>query len=353
MITLTTGQPGAGKTLWTISQIKQLAEKEKRPVYYTGIQILKPDVLPWAEIKPEDWHKQEQGAIIVIDEAQRLFRPRGNGTAVPDYEAALETHRHKGHDLFIITQHPMLVSTNVRRLIGRHWHVQRTFGMQRATVHEFPELKVEPDKSREGSIRHEWSYPAEAFTWYKSAEVHTHKRRIPMRVYMLGLIPVVLGVLGWFTYDMLTRPDQILTGSAAAQIAPQAASVAPPGARTAPAPMTTKDYIASYQPRITEMPWTAPRYDQVLQVKNAPVLMGCMASSSKCQCYTRQGTPIDIEAATCRKISREGFFDEYRDVALTDYPAQHHKQADELDPPQVAPVAREGTGVWPPSTGQM
>lgn len=352
MITLTTGQPGAGKSLWTISQIKALAEKEKRPVYYSGIQILKPEVLPWAEIKPEDWHKQEQGAIIVIDEAQRLFRPRGNGTQVPEYEAALETHRHKGHDLFIITQHPMLVSTNVRRLVGRHWHVQRTFGMQRATVHEFPELKVEPDKSREGSIRHDWTYPPDVFTWYKSAEVHTHKRRIPIRVYALGVIPLILAGLGYWTYETLTQPDQLLTGNAASQIAEQAASVAPPGPRAA-APQTTKEYLESYQPRVEQMPWTAPRYDQVLQVKNAPVVMGCMASASKCLCYTRQGTRIDMGESNCRQIASEGYFDEYSNMDRQDSFEGNSKQAGDSPVPQLAPLTREGSGYQPASTMEM
>lgn len=47
MITLTTGVPGSGKSLYTISQVKEKAEKENRPVYYSGITDLK---LPWVEM---------------------------------------------------------------------------------------------------------------------------------------------------------------------------------------------------------------------------------------------------------------------------------------------------------------
>ncbi len=32
----------------------------------------------------------------MIDEAQRVFRPRPAGSKVPDYIQELETHRHKG-----------------------------------------------------------------------------------------------------------------------------------------------------------------------------------------------------------------------------------------------------------------
>ena len=113
MITLITGQPGAGKTLFTLQFVRELAEKEKRTVHYSGIKDLR---LPWLELaNAEDWYQVPQGSIVVVDEAQRIFRPRGAGSVVPRHVSELETHRHQGIDLFIITQHPMLVDTNVMR----------------------------------------------------------------------------------------------------------------------------------------------------------------------------------------------------------------------------------------------
>ena len=47
MITLITGQPGAGKTLFTLQFVRELAEKEKRTVHYSGIKDLR---LPWLEL---------------------------------------------------------------------------------------------------------------------------------------------------------------------------------------------------------------------------------------------------------------------------------------------------------------
>jgi len=81
MIEQITGLPGAGKTLITLARVKELAEKENRQVYYNGITDLK---LPWIELdKGEDWYKVPPGSIVVIDEAQRVFRPRGAGAQVP------------------------------------------------------------------------------------------------------------------------------------------------------------------------------------------------------------------------------------------------------------------------------
>lgn len=310
MITLTTGQPGAGKSLYTLFFVKSLAEKENRQVYYSGIPDLK---LPWIEMdNPEQWHLLPSGSIIVIDECQRLFRPRGTGSTVPEYVAKLETHRHMGLDLFLITQHPMLVDTNVRRLVGRHFHVQRTFGMQRATVHEFPDLRQEPDKSREGSIRHDFSYPKEVFSWYKSAEVHTVKRRIPARLLFLLGLPLILAALVYATVVWWQGKAAPKTGAGdapAAAAAPGSGVAKPVQVNT----LTTPQYIEQYTPRIDGLPHTAPAFDKVMQVKSAPQPAACIASRTKCTCYTDQATPILMGEGLCRDIAERGFYDVTRD----------------------------------------
>lgn len=307
MITLTTGQPGAGKTLYTLAFVNALGIKENRQVYYSGIADLK--IPGWIELdNAEQWFTLPAGSIILIDECQRLFRPRGNGSTVPEYVSKLETHRHDGFDLFFITQHPMLVDTNVRRLVGRHFHVQRTFGMQRATVHEFPDLRQEPDKSREGSIRHDFSYPKEVFTWYKSAEVHTVKRRLPMRLYILFLLPLLILALAYGAYNWLTGRVAPKTGADGALVATAApVTGAPSPARTTT--LTTTQYIEQYTPRIDGLPHTAPAFDKVMEVKTAPQPAACIASRTKCTCYTDQATPILMGEGLCRDIAERGFYD--------------------------------------------
>lgn len=306
MITLTTGQPGAGKTLYTLFFVNDLAIKEGRPVYYNGINDLK---LPWLELdNPEEWHKLPAGAIIVLDECQRLFRPRGTGATVPEYVAKLETHRHQGLDLFLITQHPMLVDTNVRRLIGRHFHVKRAFGMQRATVHEFPDLRQEPDKSREGSVRHDFSYPKEVFSWYKSAEVHTVKRSIPARLIFLVALPLLLAALVWAIvawWQTKGAPKTDTDGGLVPTTVPVHGQPQSLPSRI----LTTSEYIAHYQPRIDGLAYTAPAFDKVMEVKTAPRPTACVASASRCQCYTDQVTRLDMTESLCRQIAEKGFYD--------------------------------------------
>jgi len=133
MINLVTGLPGSGKTLWTLGTVNDLAIKGNRQVYYHGIPDL---ILPWQLMdSPEDWINLPPKSIIVIDECQSTFRPRAASVKPPPHVAEFETHRHKGLDFFLLTQHPMLLDGNIRRLAGKHFHVIRFYGFQKSTIH--------------------------------------------------------------------------------------------------------------------------------------------------------------------------------------------------------------------------
>lgn len=309
MIGLITGLPGNGKTLYALNFIKAKAEKENRPVYYSGIADL---ALPWTEFDGEKWMDCPPNSIIVIDECQRIYRPRSYGSNVPPHVAELETHRHKGVDIFLITQHPMLVDSNVRRLVGLHFHVVRKFGMQASTVHEWNSVKENCDKNRDESTRHDFKFPKEAYKWYKSAEVHTHKARIPMRVWILLAAPFILAALVWFVYDRFQQkinPEPVHPPSGQAsvpvhQLSPSSAG----GSGSRPRVLTSAEYVEQHQPRVSGLPHTAPVYDERTRPVHVPYPAACIQSATKCQCYTQQGTRLDVGAELCKGIAEGGFF---------------------------------------------
>lgn len=303
MIDLITGTPGAGKTLFAISTVKAKAEKENRPVYYSGIADL---TLPWNEIDPEKWFDCPANSIIVLDECQRLFRPRGNGSKVPDFVSELETHRHKGLDLVFITQHPMLIDSNVRRLVGKHFHVSRRFGMARSSIFEFESCKDQPlSKVSNATARLEWSYPKEAFTWYKSAEVHTVKRRIPAKFFIVIFAIIALISAVWWFVD---RWSAKVSGSDVAQVQGVKGSASNPVKLPDP-----YQYFKDQQPRIEGLAHTAPIYDKVTAPITAPVPSLCVASASKCQCFSQQATRLGMPDDMCRSIVANGYFKDWQE----------------------------------------
>jgi zona occludens toxin len=300
MITLTTGLPGGGKSLYTICYIKQLSETENRPVFYHGIKDL---ALSWIHLEdPTKWHECPEGAIIVIDECQSTFRPRANGSAVPKHVAELETHRHKGHDLYLITQHPMLLDPNVRRLIGKHFHVVRNFGFNKATIHEWNQLKESPDKTRSDSIRHDFIYPKEAFSYYKSAEVHTVKGKLPARIYMLLVIPFLVAGLVWSAFAVLSRSKDAEANNGSFE----SKSMQPALYRGKEA--QKPDYIEARLPRIAGMPQTSPIYDDLTRPVEVPYPAACVLIRNECTCYTQQATRLETDEGICRQIVANGYF---------------------------------------------
>jgi hypothetical protein len=342
VITLITGQPGAGKTLFALQFVRELVAKEQRPVYFSGIKDLR---LAWLELeKPEEWFQVPQGAIVVIDEAQRIFRPRGAGVQVPRHVSELETHRHQGIDVYIITQHPMLVDTNVRRLVGRHFHVVRSFGLKRATVHEWSAVKEQCDKSREDSVRHEWSYPQDVYALYHSAEVHTHKARVPARIFVLLALPLLLAVLvwvvaKWWERSGSARPDK----EPAVKSAPAAAEQA----RMRSGKLSAPEWTAEYRPRVEGLAHTAPVYDDVTKPVRAPYPAACLASKARCGCYSDQGTRLDMPEALCRQIVERGFYVAWDAARGASGGTKGAEQATDLVRSDALPVPAAGPGARP------
>lgn len=353
-ITVVTGLPGHGKTLFTIARWKDIGEKEGRPIFYNGIKDLS---LSWQEWDVEKWQDLPPKSIFIVDEAQFRLKVHGRGQ-LPDWIEKLSVHRHGGLDLVFITQHPMMLDPFVRRLTDRHFHVSRKFGMQRAVVHEFPTgINDNVSKVRTGSIRHDWKYPKEAYSWYKSAEVHTVSRRIPLKIW-LGIVAalVALSLIGVAAYRM--RPEYVMRGGATSspvtKIPGQAGQAQSFGTGPAPGvggqPMTPAEYTAAYTPRLAGLPHTAPIYDGVTAPQQAPYPAACIASAKRCQCYSQQGTRLDMDDHLCRNLADGGFF-----VAWNASGERVHNPPQPADRPQdgAPPLTRQVAGSFGPSAPQF
>ena len=314
-ITLVTGLPGHGKTLYAISKYKEISEKTGRRIYYHGIKGLK---LPWTEHDALKWADIPPNSIMIIDEAQKVFPLRGRGEPAA-FIADLATHRHLGIDIVLITQDPMLIDSFARRLVDQHFHVVRKFGTHFVTIHEFVNgAKDNVSKSRSGSLRHEWRHDKKAFEFYHSAEVHTVKARLPARVYLLICLPFLVGGLLWFGYQRLSpsgQAAQFQKNLGASGIAPGVAAgvsgggVGGGGVRdVSRAAASTGEFLAVNNPRVEGLAHTAPIYDDITRPVVAPFPAACVESKTRCQCYSQQATKLDMPAALCRQIVVGGFF---------------------------------------------
>lgn len=328
---LHTGLQGHGKTLLTLDHVEKLRIETNRKVFYSGIREL---TLDWEEFggpgpdkeKPwftdaSKWYDLPDGAIIVIDEAQRLFRPRGTGAAVPPYESAIETLRHKGHTLFLITRMPKLVSSHVRSLSGVHRHIMRKFGSNWCTVHEWAGVRDNCDKSRKDSMETQRRFPKALFSVYKSAEVHTVKFSVPWKIWALLALPLIaIAGFWWIFYGReasrkAAPAAPVVNTSLQAQNGPAGASGSVGRDR---APQTVQSLFTSFQPRIAGLPFTAPRYDALTDPVRVPVIVGCWQSASDGFCFTQQGTRIELPRDIAAAFIKAGQFVDFEPGASYD-----------------------------------
>lgn len=349
MIDLITGLPGNAKTLYTISMVKAWAERENRPVFYSGIPQL---TLDWQEIDPTKWMEVPPKSIVIVDECQKIFRNRSLGTQPPKHVTDLETHRHLGIDLVFITQHPSLIDPAIRRLAGRHRHMVRVWGMEVSTVHKWDAVKDNCDKpaARADSEKTKWAFDKSIYKLYKSADEHTMKRSIPTRVKLLLLVPFVLFGCGYAVYRLTvgkhsnvdTVPAKVAVGGSALPPAPSAG-----GVQAAPKFDPVEDqkrYMQMATPRIEGLAMTAPKYDELTKPTRVPVPAACIQVADRCRCFSQQGTSLDVKYSMCIEFARNGFFQEFdaeRDRRATERTAESVRV---LEGRGVQQVAQNGDG---------
>lgn len=341
MLYLTCGTPGAGKTLWTIWYVENLRKNSGRQVFYYGITDL---TLDWERIDdPKKWNELPEGSIIVIDECQGTFPNRRQTGVPPEYISALETHRHKGYDIFLITQNPQLIDNHVRKLVGEYRFLDRPANMKYAVIHKFRHVvDWKNQNERKGAEKERWKYPKEVFDCYKSAEIHTHKMRLPRFLIYVPLLLGVIGVCVYTAYDVLSgknredRKNEKISAAANNQGISAPSNMAHfPGAdfssmtledQAKQRVLTKSEYLALWTPRVYEMPHSAPIYDEIAKPTTFPVISGCVKQGDVCRCFSQQATHIKVERQFCENYIEYGQFNPFVNQEQAEYERQRQEQ---------------------------
>jgi zona occludens toxin len=300
MITIITGTPGSGKTLYTIQKLLQPLVGTHVPQEVDGVVTLHPRTI-YTNINGlqldhelidggdneglrnwQEWAKP--GSVIVFDEVQKVWPPRANGSQVPEDIKALETHRHMGVDFILITQGPMLIDRNLHMLCGRHLHVRRVANLPFATVYEWDLMSR--TLNFKSSLRKEaYRYNRAVFKLYKSSSLHTKQvRKLPA---VLWFLLAGIGVAAWkvpMVYDSIVHP-----------IKPVAATTE--GAPKQPGTSTTKQ-AAEAVPGEKLSSGTGAGAPA-----KTPVLAGCVRSKTRCSCYDETGHLFANEPGACETLT--------------------------------------------------
>ncbi|MGF6147236.1 Zonula occludens toxin [Kingella potus] len=340
MIYLITGSPGTGKTSMVVDMILNNAdglfkmETEDgtlidRPLYFCHIDGLNTKKFKAHELSEEDIQSAPlsdlvpEGSIVIVDEADYTYPVRSAAAAVPPYIKTLKELRHHGYTLILMVQHPTMIDKYVRQLVGKHIHLERkVIGTKRYEWFRCEEtLNTTAFASAIGS---NYTPPKAAFKYYKSASKHIKFKKKIHPVFFF--IPAAIAFMFYLGVPLFSKwlgnadPKAQETAKIERET-PQNQTADPTIHTEKPQEMQPMQAAASipefspeyYKPRVEDKPETAPIYDSVRAVRGFEIVAACVESLKSCNCYSQQGTLIEISAKTCKKHIKDGIFNPYKE----------------------------------------
>lgn len=304
MITLITGAPRSGKTLYTvdklihpeIGRVLDIDDDQKGNIKITRRVLSNINQLKLEhEMIDNDWllalhQNYKVGDFIVFDEVQRVWPNRPTGSKKPDSVTYLETHGHEAVDMVIMTQNPNLLDPAVRSLVGRHLHVRKVGALGGAIIYEWDSCSNALNfKNAFRKIAYKYSRKAQKL--YKSAKGHTGSRASLPTVLWVALACTAGAAYAWPTLmDRIVSKGQAGVTLTADAAPGQPAAPAVPAAPTGP--VTTGPV-----PPVPLAPMGPP----------PPTFAGCAVARGVCVCYDSTGAETaDFPDGSCTVAAGHG-----------------------------------------------
>lgn len=313
-IELLTAVPGGGKTSYAVWHVIKKAVEEGRTVYTIGIPKL---TLPTIELTYDylkTWYEQDivdglpvlkhldHGALIVVDEVQKLWPSKGT-QASKDIEE-LSEHRHYGLTFFLMTQSPSLVHKKVLALVNPHYHIVPRWSGR--TLYEWPEYRVNTaaGNARRVAVSKPYKLPKQAFKLYHSATQHiVPVTTVPRAVYFFILSIVVTIAIGFYTFQRIVNksevPDHLKTEIVKDE---------------KPVEETKKpvQLVSNAQPATPEPIYIEPSnsFNSTQILTNSidwTTVKACLKNAKSCFCYGASSERLLIERETCELAIEYGW----------------------------------------------
>lgn len=302
MIYLLTAVPGSGKTLFAIDYFIKSGKFEGRPIYsnINGLDYPEKGILE----SPDDWRDTPPGSLVIYDEAQALFPATGKAGRPSDPRLIdLETHRHKGYDLVFITQNASQLHHQIRRLVGKHFHLFRAAKLQSAAVYEHDSL-IDTSKLSRYSSRI-WKFPKDIYEKYTSTVEDTHSGvSFPRRIIILAIFIIALvlfvgfnGYRAFLGFNAVSQVEEINEKHQNPQNSqnPVNTSSFIPSPSSSPESVPPKSWDS--HPDYVPIPSVPPPLSAARSAP--PPITGCISSSNKCMCFSSSGDQLLLPVDVC------------------------------------------------------
>jgi len=250
---------------------------------------------------------------------------------------------------------------HVRDLVDEHTHIVRRWNGKTVDRYVWQEGQedVKSRTVRALAQRQRWKYPRECFDMYRSATVHTMKRRLPWQYWvMIGAGLLAVPVIWYAVHRIvgLRNLERDAVPQSSAVVAGRAdltGSLGGEKERWA----TPADYVRDHLPRVANQPWSAPVFDgepiaakpDLLCIEYDRVIKG--TDQHLCSCYTEQVTPYELHSLEeCRRYAEHGVYNPRRPpVGGDQYARTGRQEASRSEAGATAPaVGPADAGAWQP-----
>lgn len=296
MIILITGAPGCGKTAKALEIFLNSEQYKNKLSVCVAVKDYKGDPDYFESAMPDMAKLQQPNTIYLIDEGWMFYPSRVAGKPAPELMQHLPVHRHIGQDWIFTAQSPTQLDITIRRLVGRHIHLEKTSlgykmyesGQCREDLKFLPEEKFNRP-----------SLDNQVFDSYTSTDMRSvlqEKRlRIPAKLKWMLLL---IAFLGAFIYYMMHKNSLFHTDSPAGSSSnPMMVSAANNSAaldKKNDDNLLTTSTFNELQPKDN-------LYPELAKVPRLPV--SCVSGHNSCTCYDQQNQKMpDVPRMRCEAI---------------------------------------------------
>lgn len=314
MITLISGALGTGKTALAV---KLFTESEFYPesAFVFGVRGWKGKG-QWYELAGDD-PKGNQAlidrvgqlphSVFLLDEAKKVWPTRIAGKPVPAFiDGNVAESRSVSQDWIVTCQAPRQVDVALRSLVGRHIHLEKTaFGIKKSEAGSCREdLKFEKFEVEK------YDFPVSSLALYETDEGETKAQKkglkLPKRFLWMGLLVIAcFSIAGYFFYKSRQAGGMFSKIGETVKLQDKSGSALVPLSDA----MTFREKLT---PRDLDDPNSAPMFAAVRPRAVAVEVMGCVASASRCVCYSQQGTRLLLPDSQCRERVENRFYDPFK-----------------------------------------
>jgi hypothetical protein len=296
MIILITGAPGCGKTAKALEIFLNSEQYKNKLSVCVGVKDYKGNPDYFESAMPAMAKLQQPNTIYLIDEGWMFYPSRVAGKPAPELMQHLPVHRHIGQDWIFTAQSPTQLDITIRRLVGRHIHLEKTsLGYKMYESGQCREdLKFLPEEK--------FNRPAldnQVFDAYTSTDMRSvlqEKRlRIPAKLKWMLLL---IAFLGAFIYYMMHKNSLFHTaspaGSSSNLMIDSAVNHQSGTDKKNDDNLLTTSTFNELQPKDN-------LYPELAKIPRLPV--SCVSGHNSCTCYDQQNQKMpEVPTMRCEAI---------------------------------------------------